>query len=137
MTEEHRIILKAIEEALNRDPELRFGQAIFNLGINEFVNPDNPAEVDYKMRDIHGDKDSDIITRIKRQQEWRELQQKIMSALERPVLEGIGGMTINERLYASGLMDDFDKYKKSNKRFARFILERLKVDRDSIEKILK
>ena len=137
MTEEHRIILKAIEEALNRDPELRFGQALFNLGINEFINPDNPGEVDYKMRDIHGDKDSDIITRIKRQQEWRELQQKIMSALERPDMEEIGGMTINERLYASGLMDDFDKYKKSNKRFARFILESLKVDRDSIEKILK
>lgn len=81
MTEEHRIILKAIEEALNQDPELRFGQALFNLSINEFVNPDNPAEADYKIRDIHGDMDSDIIARIKRQQEWRELQQKIMSAI--------------------------------------------------------
>lgn len=137
MTEEHRIILKAIEEALNRDPELRFGQALFNLSINEFVNPENPAEADYKMRDIHGDKDSDIIARIRRQQEWRELQQKIMSALEKPDLNGISGMTVNERLYALGLMDDFDKYKKSNKRFAQFILERLKVDNDSIEKILK
>lgn len=137
MTEEHRIILKAIEEALNRDPELRFGQALFNLRINEFVNPDNPAEADYKIRDIHGDKDSDIIARIRRQQEWSELQQKIFNALERPELNEIGGMTVNERLFASGLMDDFDKYKKSNKQYARFILERLKVDHASIEKILK
>lgn len=137
MTEKHRIILKAIEEALNRDPELRFGQALFNLGINEFVNRENPSEADYRMRDIHGDKDSDIIARIRRQQEWRELQGKIMNALERPELNGISGMTVNERLYASGLLDDFDKYKKSNKQFAQFILERLKVDRESIEKILK
>lgn len=137
MTDEHRVILKAIEEALNRDPELRFGQALFNLSINEFVNPDNPAEADYKMRDIHGDKDSDIIDRIRRQQEWRELQEKIMNALEKPDLNGIGGMTVNDRLYASGLMDDFVRYKKTNKRFAQFILKRLKVDSDSIEKILK
>ncbi len=82
MTEKHRIILKAIEEALNRDPELRFGQALFNLGINEFVNRDNPSKTDYRMRDIHGDKDSDIIARIRRQLEWRELQGKIMNALE-------------------------------------------------------
>ncbi|RNC86154.1 MAG: hypothetical protein ED557_03225 [Balneola sp.] len=59
-----------------------------------------------------------------------------MRALERPELNGIVGMTVNERLYVSGLMDDFDKYKKSNQQFARFILERLKVDPSSIEKIL-
>lgn len=137
MTEEHKIILNAIEKELNRDPELRFGQALFNLSINQFVNPDNPDEANYKMRDIHGDKDSDIIERIRRQQEWREFQQKIMSALEKPNLNGLSGMTVNERLFVSGLMDDFDKYKISNKHYAKYILERLKVDRESIEKILK
>lgn len=68
MTEDHRIILNAIEEALTRNPDLRFGQALFNLSINEFVNPENPQEADHKMRDIHADKDSDIIARIRRQQ---------------------------------------------------------------------
>ena len=56
MTEEHRTILQAIEDTLNRDPELRFGQALFNLGINEFVNPENPSAAFHKMRDIHAKK---------------------------------------------------------------------------------
>lgn len=89
------------------------------------------------MRDIHGDKDSAIIERINKQKEWRELQQKIMTALDMPELKDIGGMTVNERLFVSGLSNDFDKYKQSNKRFAKFILERLKVDNASIENILK
>lgn len=134
---EHRTILDAIEKALIRDPELRFGQVLFNLGINQFLNPENPAEADYKMRDIHNDKDSEIIDRINQQNEWFELQQKIMKALEKPELKELSGMTVNEKLFASGLIDDFDNYKISNKRYAQFILERLKIDRDSIEQILK
>ena len=137
MTNEHRIILNAIEEALNRNPELRFGQALFNLDINGFVNPDNPADADYKVRDIHSDKDSAIIERINSRREWMELQGKIMTALEKPELKEIEGMTVNERLFVSGLIVDFDKYKETNKRFAQFILSRLKVDRSSIDEILK
>jgi hypothetical protein len=60
-----------------------------------------------------------------------------MKALDKEEMKNIGGMTVNERLFVSGLMGDFDKYKISNKQYAQFILERLKVDRDSIEKILK
>lgn len=137
MTNEHRIILNAIEEALNRDPELRFGQALFNLDICGFINTDNPTEADYKVRDIHADKDSAIIERINKRKEWFKLQSKIIKALEKPELHGIGGMTVNERLFVSGLLQDFDKYKKSNKKFARFILEKLKVDHGSIDEILK
>ncbi len=134
---EHRTILDAIEKALIRDPELRFGQVLFNLGINQFLNPENPAEADYKLRDIHNDKDSEIIDRINQQNGWFELQQKIMKALEKPELKELSGMTVNEKLFTSGLIDDFDNYKISNKRYAQFILERLKIDRDSIEQILK
>lgn len=129
--------MNAIEAALNRNPELRFGQALFNLDIYGFVNSDNPAEDDYRVRDIHGDKDSAIIERINTRNEWIELQRKIITALEKPELKEMGGMTVNDRLFVSGLMDDFDKYKNSNKKFAQSILEQLKVDRPSIEEILK
>lgn len=52
-------------------------------------------------------------------------------------VDGIGGMTVNERLFATGLLDTFDKAKKVNKDLAKRILTALKVDNDSIKKILK
>ncbi len=51
-------------------------------------------------------------------------------------VEGLGGMTVNERLYISGLMNEFDKSKNSNKIKAAFILESLQVSKSSIDKIL-
>ena len=51
-------------------------------------------------------------------------------------VEGLEGMTVNERLFASGLMNEFDKYKKNDKPKAAYILELLQVDKPSIEKIL-
>lgn len=50
---------------------------------------------------------------------------------------GLGGMTVNERLFASGLMDEFDSVKKTDKATARRILELLQVDKPSIEKIVR
>jgi hypothetical protein len=50
---------------------------------------------------------------------------------------GLGGMTVNERLYVSGLMDTYDKAIIEDKKLARMILEALKVDSPSIDKILK
>ncbi|WP_271711506.1 hypothetical protein [Marinigracilibium pacificum] len=137
MTKEHRIILDAIEEALNKNPDLRFGQALFNLGINQFANPENPEQENYRIRDIHGDKDSDIIQRIMNQKKWLNLQIKIMAAIEKLDTREFGGMTITERLVVTGLLDDFNNYKFTNKKYAAFILEKLKVDKVSIVKILK
>jgi hypothetical protein len=51
-------------------------------------------------------------------------------------MDGLGGMTINERLYVTGLMDTFDKAKRKDKELARFILETIRVDKLSINKIL-
>ena len=51
-------------------------------------------------------------------------------------VEGLGGMTVNERLYVSGLMNEFDKSKKLDKVKAAYILELLQVDKPSIDKIL-
>ena len=129
--------MNAIERALNRHPDLRFGQALFNLDIYGFVCPENPAKADFRVRDIHADKDSTIIERINKRNEWHELQRKIITALEKPELKEIESMTVNERLFISGLLDDFDKYRESDKDFAEFILEKLKVDRIAIKKILK
>ena len=50
---------------------------------------------------------------------------------------GIGGMTVNERLYASGLIDVFDQAKRNDKELAKIILKALKVDLKSIEKIVR
>ena len=50
---------------------------------------------------------------------------------------GLNGMTVNERLNASGLMEEFDKTKNKNKTRATQILRILRVDETSIKKILK
>jgi len=52
-------------------------------------------------------------------------------------VDGLGGMTVNERLFATGLMDAFDKVRKKDKELAKFILQSIRVDEISINKILK
>ena len=47
------------------------------------------------------------------------------------------GMTVNERLFNTGLMDEFDFAKKYNKPKARRILQLIGVDEPSIDKILQ
>ena len=51
-------------------------------------------------------------------------------------VEGIGGMTGNERLFVSGLMDEFDSALKYDKDKARLILELLGFDKPSIQTII-
>ncbi|MFA9192616.1 hypothetical protein AAGV28_14660 [Flavobacterium sp. FZUC8N2.13] len=49
----------------------------------------------------------------------------------------LSGMTVNERLWESGLMDEFDRAKKKDKTRAKEILRWLRVDEPSIQKIVK
>lgn len=51
--------------------------------------------------------------------------------------QSFGGMTVNERLFVSGLMDEFDKSKINDKAKAKQILRSLQIDEPSIELILK
>ena len=51
--------------------------------------------------------------------------------------EGLGGMTVNERLFAVGLMDEFEEIVKRDKNRAKQILRWLRVDEPSIELIVK
>jgi len=50
---------------------------------------------------------------------------------------GLSGMTVNERLFACGLMDEFDRALIDNKDKAKKILELLGVDKPSIDKTIK
>ena len=76
MKKEHRIILDLLEEYLEKNPSLRFGQALFNLGVNEFQETNDPRNPNYYLRDIHSAHDLDIIKSIKNQLIWFESQKK-------------------------------------------------------------
>ncbi len=52
-------------------------------------------------------------------------------------VDGISGMTVNERLWTTGLMDYFDKYKRKDKTIARQILRLIKLGEGNIDAILK
>lgn len=62
-------------------------------------------------------------------------EQEIVKAISK--VEGLGGMTVNERLYVCGLLDEFDKALLVDKDNAKKILELLDVDKTSIEKIVE
>lgn len=65
MRGEHQVIINVLTDFLERNPGQRFGQALFNLGINEFANPTNPEWNNRYLRDIYNDEDQQIIKRIK------------------------------------------------------------------------
>jgi len=53
------------------------------------------------------------------------------------MIDGLGGMTVNERLYVSGLTREFDAAMIQDKTRARDILTWLKVDKFSIDQIVQ
>lgn len=65
MKPEHKAILTIIEQFLDKYPEQRFGQALFNLNINQFSIPTNPAQCGYLLKDIYNDSDEKILERMK------------------------------------------------------------------------
>jgi hypothetical protein len=64
MKTEHIEILQIITAYLEKHSQLRFTQAIFNLDINQ---PPDAPEYKFKglLRDNHGDKDDEVLKRIK------------------------------------------------------------------------
>ena len=69
MKKEHQIILDLIKSYLEKNPDQRFGQALFNLAINEFQKTTDPKYPNYNLRDIYNDDDEIIINRIQKQLE--------------------------------------------------------------------
>jgi len=61
-------------------------------------------------------------------------EQEIINSINK--VDGLGGMTVNERIFVCGLMDEFDKALLDDKAKAKKILELLGVDKPSIEKIV-
>jgi hypothetical protein len=61
-------------------------------------------------------------------------EKDIITAISK--VDGLGGMTVNERLFVCGLMDEFDKAMVNDKARAKRILELLSVDGPSIEIIV-
>lgn len=64
MTEEKKAILAVLTEYLNENPSVRFGQALFNLGINEFADREFPIRKDFLLKDIYEDSDEKISMRV-------------------------------------------------------------------------
>lgn len=65
MKQEHKTIIALIEKHLEKNPSERFGQALFNLKINQFEESDK-KDVRGQLRDIYADSDTEIISRIRK-----------------------------------------------------------------------
>src|SRR5690606_3768078 len=72
-------IIDIISRYSNENPEQRFAQILFNLGINEFSKIDNE---NFQLRDIYNDKDDQLLERISEKLDWYELQKKIANNIK-------------------------------------------------------
>lgn len=72
----HQQILDLISEYLSMYYDQRFGQALFNLKINEFIDKTTSTEENFVLRDIYNDSDDEIIERIQKQIEHFTNQRK-------------------------------------------------------------
>jgi len=65
MNENAKEIIQLITGYLEANPGIRFGQALFNLNINEFEDQQDPSRKGFLLRDIYNDSDKRILNRIK------------------------------------------------------------------------
>ena len=64
MKKEHKEILALLGDFLEKHPELRFGQALTNLGVLEFADKSFPPKHNV-LRDIYNDSDKSILEKVK------------------------------------------------------------------------
>jgi hypothetical protein len=57
-------ILFLLKQYLKDNPQIRFGQALVNLNINQFTTPLHPQNSNYLLRDTYHDTDEQILKRI-------------------------------------------------------------------------
>jgi hypothetical protein len=65
MKQEHKAILSVLEQYLEKHPEQRFTQALFNLNISQFADEKNPESKGYLFRNNYNDYDETVCDRIK------------------------------------------------------------------------
>jgi len=65
ITEEATKIIATIAHYLHNNKNIQFGQALTNLGINEFVDKNFSENANYNLRDIYNDSDTEILKRMK------------------------------------------------------------------------
>jgi hypothetical protein len=65
MNKSQKLILKLIGQFLEKYPDQRFGQALCNLGINEFADKVEPGAKQHLLRNIYNDSDNDILHRMR------------------------------------------------------------------------
>lgn len=58
-------ILTRLTQYLIDNPEIRFCQALGNLGINQFANQTNPTAEKHQLRDNYNDSNVDVLKRMK------------------------------------------------------------------------
>ena len=59
----NREIIKILAAHIENYPTQRFGQILFNLGISQFKDEDDPAAADYAGRDIYNDSSELVLSR--------------------------------------------------------------------------
>lgn len=64
MNQDYSIILYHLTEYLQQFPEIRFGQALFNLNINQFADQQVPENKDFLLRNNHHDSNESILKRL-------------------------------------------------------------------------
>lgn len=67
MKDNTKTILTLIEQYLEKNPSIRFTQALFNLGITEFADKGNPEAKGFLLRDIYNDIDDEVLERMAKQ----------------------------------------------------------------------
>lgn len=65
MEQYNQKILSALTQYLLENPDIRFGQALMNVGINKFANIANPASEKFQLHDIYNESNEQIYERIK------------------------------------------------------------------------
>ena len=65
MNDTSKEILKLIEDYLEKNPSQRFGQALYNLGVNEDDGKWEPGVKAPGLRDIYNDSDKVVLERVR------------------------------------------------------------------------